>query len=145
MPKTMRKVVMQEDATGCGIACAAMLAGKTYHAVKKQAKELGLFADDLTLYSDIYHLRPLLASYNIRIGRNEPFRNWKDVPSPAILAINYRPDPDSPSWHWAVFRQDESGPVVLDPRKTRLDRERTDLGNVKPQWFIPVRPGSTGC
>lgn len=133
------KVVMQEDATGCGIACAAMLAGKTYHAAKKRAKELGLFPDDRTLYSDIYHLRPLLACYNIGIGTKQPFRKWQDVPSPSILAIKYRPDPDAPSWHWAVFEEGDGGPLILDPSKNRHGKVRTDLGNVKPQWFIPVR------
>ncbi len=138
MPGEAPQLVVQEDATGCGIACAAMLAGKTYHAAKKRAKDLGLFPDDRTLYSDIYQLRPLLECYNIRIGKKVPFRSWKDVPSPSILAVNYRADATFHSWHWAVFHRGESGPVVLDPDRKRRSNVRTDLGNVKPKWYIRV-------
>lgn len=138
MPKEEPKIVVQEDATGCGIACAAMLAGKTYHAAKKRAKDLGIFPDDRQLYSDIYDLRPLLESYNIRIGKKLPFRSWDDLPSPAIVAINYRADVDHDSWHWAVFHRNRRGPVVLDPRRDLRRNVRTDLGKLRPKWYIPV-------
>ena len=139
MSPEMPRIVIQEDATGCGIACAAMLAGKTYHAAKKRAKNLGIFPDDRTLYSDIYDLRPLLESYNIRIGKKVPFRNWKELPTPAILAINYRADIGSPSWHWAVFHKGDSGPVVLDPSRKLHTNERSDLGKLRPKWYVQVR------
>lgn len=135
------KIVVQEDTTGCGIACAAMLAGKTYHAAKKRAKGLGLFPDDRTLYSDICDLRPLLESYNIRLGKKVPFRNWKEVPSPAIVAIKYRDGVDASSWHFAVFHEGDSGPSVLDPSRRLRCNARTDLGKIRPQWYVPVRAG----
>ena len=138
MPAEEPKIVIQEDETGCGIACAAMLAGSTYHAAKKRAKNLGIFPDDENLYSDIHDLRTLLESYNIRIGKKAPFRNWNTLPSTAIVAINYKTDLDSPSWHWAVFHRGDTGPVVLDPSRRLKRNVRTDLGKVKPAWYVPV-------
>lgn len=41
MPTEEPTIVIQEDVTGCGIACAAMLAGKTYHAAKKGRRTSG--------------------------------------------------------------------------------------------------------
>ncbi len=138
MPTEEPTIVIQEDVTGCGIACAAMLAGKTYHAAKKRGKNLGIFPDDRNLYSDIFDLRMLLESYNIRIGKKVPFSNWKALPSTAIVAINYKADIESPTWHWAVFHRGDSGPVVLDPSRRLKSNVRTDLGKLKPKWYIPV-------
>ncbi|SNB45245.1 cysteine peptidase family C39 domain-containing protein [Geobacter sp. DSM 9736] len=134
------RVVVQEDATGCGIACAAMLAGKTYHAAKRRAKELSLFSDDRNLSSDISDLRPLLESYNIRIGRKTSFRNWNEVPSPSILAVKHKAGAESECWHWTVFHRRENGPVILDPDRNLKSNVRRDLARLKPKWYIPVGP-----
>lgn len=132
------KPIVQEDTTGCGIACAAMLAGTSYQAAKKQAEGLGIFVDDVRLYSDTRHLKQLLASYRIGTGRKIPFRNWERLPPVALLAIKYKENQRPPAWHWVVYLNRENGPVVLDPKRQLRNNLRTDFGRIKPKWYIKI-------
>jgi ABC-type bacteriocin/lantibiotic exporter with double-glycine peptidase domain len=133
------KIIVQEDSTGCGIACAAMLAGKSYMAAKKRAKSLGIFVEDENLYSDTLHLKQLLKSYNITIGKKKiPFKDWELLPLVAILAIKYKENQSPPTWHWVVYQNLDKGPVVLDPKRELKSNLRTDFGRMKPKWYIKV-------
>jgi ABC-type bacteriocin/lantibiotic exporter with double-glycine peptidase domain len=135
------KVIVQEDPTGCGIACAAMLAGKSYQAAKKQARSLGIFIEDENLYSDTRHLRQLLESYNVRISKKKIlFKNWALLPPLAILAIKYNGNQNPPTWHWVVYRIQDDKPVVLDSKRELKRNLRTDFGRMKPKWYIKVAP-----
>lgn len=44
-----------------------------------------------------------------------------------------------PYWHWAVIVGEESGMYVLDSKKTLKTNKRTDLGRIKPIWFIEAK------
>ena len=133
------KIIIQEDSTGCGIACAAMLAGKSYQVVKKKAKSLGILTDDADLYSDTHHLKNLLASYNILIGKKKvPFKDWSHLPTVAILAIKYNENNNPPTWHWVIYQNQYNSPLVLDPKKELKSNLRTDFGKMKPKWYIKV-------
>jgi hypothetical protein len=44
--------VIQEETTGCGIASAANILGKTYSEMKEVANSMGIFAEDESLWSD---------------------------------------------------------------------------------------------
>jgi len=49
--KTEIKRILQEDATGCGLACVAMIAGKKYAEVKKLALANKYFENKKTFYT----------------------------------------------------------------------------------------------
>jgi len=48
----MLEPVIQEEATGCGIAAVANILGKTYGQMKASANVMGIYADDKSLWSD---------------------------------------------------------------------------------------------
>ena len=72
--------VIQQDGTGCGLACVAMLVGEEYETVREQAiNELrGRFNDDFgrrrgrgySLWTCTWHLRELLRLYDLRLNRS---------------------------------------------------------------------------
>lgn len=46
MGRPEMKIVLQDEPSGCGIACVAMLAGQRYEEVKRRANGMGIFAED---------------------------------------------------------------------------------------------------
>lgn len=137
-PPLMNPVV-QEDATGCGIAGAAMLAGVTYQHAKQAAAQLGIQVSDSRLWSDTALVRRLLEHYGIIAEPQEqPFRSWHTLPPLALLAIKWRREGHRAYWHWVVFRREGGQPVVLDPKKLLRNNIRTDFGRIKPRWFMAI-------
>jgi ABC-type bacteriocin/lantibiotic exporter with double-glycine peptidase domain len=131
--------VVQEDVTGCGIACVAGLAGVTYQQAKAVATRLNIQVSDSRLWSDTDFVRTLLKHYDIEAGPQEqPFRSWKTLPPLALLAIKWHSKGDQAFWHWVIFRQSPNGPVVLDPKRSLKKNVRTDFGRMKPKWFITI-------
>ncbi|NOX90947.1 MAG: hypothetical protein GXP18_00425 [Gammaproteobacteria bacterium] len=132
------KPVIQQEITGCAIASTAALAGISYTAAKKAAKNLGITAADPTLWSDSIHIRRLLRHYNIKTDKT-PFTDWQSLPEHALLAIKWYLEKGTPYWHWVVFVRDTSGEYVLDSKKGLKQNVRTDFGRIKPKWFIGVK------
>ena len=129
--------VIQEDRTGCGIACVAAVTNRKYTAVKKAAALLGILVEDSTLWSETRPLRRLLASFGIVAGpKEEPFRSWQQLPARALLAIKWHREKDGAAWHWVVFAREGNGSVVLDSKRGLRTNRRTDFGRIKPKWFI---------
>lgn len=142
MGGTMRAVV-QEETTGCGLACVAMLAGRDYSAVREAAAAMGIHASDEALWSDTAHVRRLLDHFGVPAAPDEsPFRGWDTLPDRALLAIKHHWEGDRAYWHWAVFVREPDGAAVLDPA-AHLDGEpRTDWAGMEPAWSIAVTPAS---
>jgi ABC-type bacteriocin/lantibiotic exporter with double-glycine peptidase domain len=134
------EAVIQEEATGCGLACVAMLAGESYSAVRAEAAVLGIRAEDERLWSDTGHVRRLLAHYGIATEAGEtPFRGWTGLPERALLATKHHVEGGRPFWHWCVFNREPDGAVVLDPAPYLAANRRTDWAATEPAWFIAVR------
>lgn len=135
----MLKPVIQQEATGCGIACVATLAGISYSKAKKLANSLGIFADDSTLWSDTSAVRKLLSHLKIDVAKSEKlFRAWDKLPDCALLAIKWHEEKGIPFWHWAVFVRQGGQATVLDSKKSLKKNLRTDFGRIQPKWFIEV-------
>jgi len=133
------KPVIQEEATGCAIACAATLAGISYRQARKIANGMGIFAEDKLLWSETGSIRRLLESLNIVTGGREmPFSKWDSLPNRALLAIKWHMEKGRPNWHWVVFVRDGGASYVLDPKKSLKRNMRTDFGRMKPKWFIEI-------
>ncbi len=133
------KIVLQEDETGCGLACVAMLAGKTYAEVKQAAASLGIRVRDKNLYSDTHYVRRLLRRFGIQCSEEEkPFVSWEALPDKALLSIKYHKESFRNVWHWGLFERKQGQSAVLDPAKYVLHHRRTDFGAMKPKWFIEI-------
>lgn len=131
--------VIQEEATGCGIACVAMLTQKTYKEIKEIANTNGIFAEDEKLWSETNYVRILLHKLNIKTESNEiKFSSWDELPGLALLSIKYRIENDRPLWHWVVFKRDNGQDMVLDPAAYLEENKRTDFEMMNPEWFIKI-------
>jgi len=135
------KPVIQREKTGCGIACAAALAGVRYSEAKRAAKRLGISAADSRLWSDTTDVRRLVRRFGWQAARGErPFCLWKTLPAFALLATKWHREKGKPSWHWVLFVRDQTGASVLDSKPGLRSHRRTDFGRIKPKWYIPLSP-----
>jgi len=134
---TIQRVV-QEDKTGCGLACIAMLAGVCYKEAKKAALDNLKFRTKDEFYTGTGQLKELAAHFNIEIEgkRRRKFRNWSELPDVAIVSIN--PKENNKYWHWVVFQRKDGAEVVFDPKKSIKTDRRTDFDRMKPFGYLPV-------
>lgn len=133
------KPVRQEETTGCGLASVAAISGRTYTEVKTLANSLGIFADDIKLFSETAYVRKLLRHYNFDTSSEEiPFESWEALPDTALLATKYHHELGKPFWHWVVFNRSHDQPVILDSAAMLECNLRTDFNTIKPEWYITV-------
>ncbi len=135
----MLQPVIQQETTGCSIACAATLAGISYSQAKKLANSLGIFADDSTLWSNTSAVRKLLSHLKVGVAKKEKaFRTWDKLPDCVLLSIKWHEVNGTAFWHWAIFVRQEGQATVLDSKKSIKKNIRTDFGRIHPKWFIEV-------
>jgi len=133
------KPVVQLERTGCGIASVAAIVGLSYPKAQSIANSLGIFAQDEHLWSEISHVRKLLWHFGIKTGSREiPFRSWEALPDLALLSIKWHLEKGRTYWHWVVFVRENGHGYVLDSKKSLRSNRRTDLGRMKPKWYIQV-------
>ena len=131
--------VIQQEATGCGLASVAMLAGESYLEVQAKANRLGIFSDDKKLWSDTDYVRRLLNVYKIKAsGKEADFTTWDELPNLALLAIKHHIEDGRPFWHWTVFQRTGMVQTVHDPAAYLETNERDDFPNMQPAWFIEI-------
>ena len=138
--------VEQPVTTACGLACVAMLAEKTYGAVKTKAMRLDLydgFGNRRNFRTRPRHLRRLASAYRLCLGRKvkfdramrhnpmtlEDFARYmkdKEPGSHAIVATHKKED----EWHWVVWDGEQC--CVLDPKK----RPRKRI--IRPWYYLVV-------
>lgn len=134
--------VVQEEATGCGIASVANILGKTYLEVKATANAMGIHASDSALWSDTQYVRRLLSNVGIRTSVGEtPFASWEALPDLALLSIKHNQEEGKDFWHWVVFRRVGGQPYVLDSASYLPSNIRQDFAAMQPKWFIEVNNG----
>lgn len=133
------KPVIQQEVTGCGIACSAAIAGISYSKARQVANSLDIHADDESLWSDTKSVRKILKQLGIKVSPGEtPFENWESLPDCALLSIKWHKEKNIPYWHWVVFTRENGKEYVLDSKKALSKNIRTDFGRMKPKWFIKV-------
>ncbi|WP_223621318.1 hypothetical protein [Lysobacter sp. ESA13C] len=141
----------QEDATGCGLACVAMLGGIGYAQARVLARRLGVGPHDRVVgrgdqartvrnayFSDARQLRRMLKLLGLRAGPERRLARWEALDRSGIAGIN--PNRREGSWHWVVYLHSDEGGCVLDPNPRVRSERRTDFGRMKPRCFIPVAP-----
>ncbi len=131
--------VIQQEKTGCGIASAAVIADLSYQQAKKVANDLGIYAEDTSLWSSTNYLRRLLDELGYEASQGETdFVDWQSLPKCALLATKWHIEDNKPFWHWVVYSKDEQGGVVFDSNASLPSPIRKDLEHIQPKWFIEV-------
>ena len=86
-------LVPQDYRTSCGIACVAMLAGKSHNTVMRKAIDLFKWNPDPKFLknnsrTNSKDLIRLLAEFGV-IGKFKKFKSWGDLEGKNILAVRY--------------------------------------------------------
>lgn len=133
--------VIQQEATGCGIAAVATILGKSYQEMKAIANTKGIHAEDESLWSDTGYVRRLLTEAGARVAAEEtPFESWDALPALALLPIKHHQRDGREFWHWTVFQRVQGEAFVLDSASYLASNIRQDFAEMHPQWFIQVYP-----
>lgn len=132
------KRVKQEDETGCGLACIAMLAGVSYEEVKQVALKNLKFRTKGHFYTGTGQLKELAGYFGLTITgqKRRPWRNWALLPDIAIVSINQQEN--NRYWHWVVFQRNDGTEAIFDPKKSIKSDRRTDFNRIKPFGYLPV-------
>lgn len=135
----MLESVVQEEASGCGIAAVANILGRTYPQMKAAASAMGIHAADESLWSDTQYVRRMLSDAGVATSESEiPFASWGALPDLALLSIKHYRERDRDFWHWVVFKRVDGQPFVLDSASYLPANVRQDFDQMHPQWFIEV-------
>jgi len=132
--------VVQQDATGCGLAVIATLTGQPYAQIKARAAELAIHPEDKRIWSDTDYVYRLAADQGLTLATTPTeFSDWDSLPDLAIMAIKWRLIEGVPFWHWVVFQRSKGEAYVLDSGIRLKHHRRRDLWRIQPKWFIEVR------
>ena len=122
----MLKRIEQGDDSGCGIACVAMVTGKTYPQAKRFFVEHVFLPTDRKPLTRHYQLRRALQKLRITTEKRL-FRSWRSIEDLSIVPINRRQDS---GWHWVVYVPNGGRPYILDPAPGK-GRRRYDFRGMK--------------
>src|SRR3989304_5251799 len=129
------KRVIQEDEAGCGIACVAMVTGKTYLQAKFFCLKLFSPQTDSPPPPRHYQLQCALRKLGIATEKR-PFRHWRAIETLSVVTISRRSDT---GWHWGVFVPNGDRPYILDPMPGEGGR-RDDFPGMKARGFYIAIP-----
>lgn len=127
--------IVQEDDAGCGIACVAMVTGKTYRQAKRFFLERIFLPTDRKPHTRHYQLRRALRKLGIATEKRL-FRKWRSIETLSVVPINRRSDT---GWHWVVFVPNGARPYILDPMPGK-GRRRYDFRGMKAHGFYIAIP-----
>lgn len=140
---------LQQDRSGCGLACVAMLAGIGYAQARTLALALGVGSRAYRYragagshpvregyLTDARQLRRMLKLLGLRTEAEREVSGWRECDGTGIVGINH--DAVNDTWHWVVHLRDATGAYVLDPNARVRSERRSDFGRMRPVRFIPV-------
>ena len=131
------KHVTQANLTDCGLACVAMVAGKSLDTVLRVAvKECGYPKDGPHTTTD-ENLFKLLDHFGIKYGKKQKVKTVEALPPLAIMET--RKMPSTGNSHLVVFERTAEGDEhALDPGWWLKQQVRSDWNRIKLDTFIPV-------
>lgn len=135
MPTRKLRHIHQQDGAGCGLACAAMLAGVSYAQMKRSFRRLRPKAK--SFLTEVKDLNLLLRSHGLWLAPARYTKRINRIRSRALIAIRW--NEARAVWHWVVSDPRVGGGVVLDPLRRVATGVRTDLAPTKPAWYHVVR------
>ncbi len=126
--------VIQEEPTGCGLACVAMVAGVSYAEVRNFAVEHMGFGTIGPFYTDLDDLRYMLDWYGYRLLRWTPFKSYDSVSPLCVLEIE-RPGAYN---HWVLLVKCGLDMYVLDPFPDVKTEQRRDWWRLRPVSYANI-------
>ncbi|QLQ01659.1 MAG: hypothetical protein HZY77_00960 [Thiobacillus sp.] len=131
------KLVTQANLTDCGLACVAIVAGKSLETVLRVAiKECGYPKDGPHTTTDD-SLFKLLDHFGIKYGKKQKVKTVEALPPVAIMET--RKMPSTGNSHLVVFeRTPEGDEHALDPGWWLKQQIRSDWNRIKLDTFIPI-------
>ena len=133
------KYIKQEDDSGCGLACLAMLTGMSYNEVKKRLK-LKIFSKESNEFYTNFH-QTIRCAKILGLSLNSRKRNteWKSIETNAIVSTDYTKG-KTKYWHWVVFVRNKNGWFVYDPHETkgRGGKKIRSMRGRKLGWYMTV-------
>ena len=131
------KLVTQANLTDCGLACVAMVTGKSLDAVLRVAiKECGYPKDGPHTTTD-ENLFKLLDHFGIKYGKKQKVKTVEALPPLAIMET--RKMPSTGNSHLVVFERTAEGDEhALDPGWWLKQQVRSDWNRIKLDTFIPI-------
>ena len=128
----MIKHVTQEDDTGCGIACLAMLTRKTYNEIKTIIIEKKFKKSEKNLRTNYSEIIRIGLEFNLNLNKRKKFNKWSEIPSTSIVSTDF--SLAKRNWHWVVFvKEVNKKPYLLDPfdSKSKGGKKRFDFRGKK--------------
>jgi ABC-type bacteriocin/lantibiotic exporter with double-glycine peptidase domain len=119
--------VVQEDETGCGIACVAMLSGQSYAAIKRLFVQKIFQRRRQKLWTRHSDIQKALAEFGIETRRRR-FKQWKNIQGIAVVPIDRRKK--GYYWHWVIAIVKDNKIRILDPEEF-FPRKRVLFGRPK--------------
>ena len=131
------KLVTQANLTDCGLACVAMVTGKSLDTVLRVAiKECDYPKDGPHTTTD-ENLFKLLDHFGIKYGKKQKVKTVEALPPLAIMET--RKMPSTGNSHLVVFERTAEGDEhALDPGWWLKQQVRSDWNRIKLDTFIPV-------
>jgi hypothetical protein len=135
------KLVTQANLTDCGLACVAMIAGKSLETVLRVAiKECDYPKDGPHTTTD-ENLFKLLDHFGIKYGKKQKVKTVEALPPLAIMET--RKMPSTGNSHLVVFERTAEGyEHALDPGWWLKQQVRSDWNRIKLDTFIPILTGN---
>ena len=152
-------LVQQKFSTSCGIACVAMLAGKSHNAVIKGARET--FKEQkrrfgkTTSYTNLDEIKVLLHNFSLSWQKDfmlikqddlsqEKF--WNGLKGINLVAVRFRIKDGTKYWHWIVAIRTEKCLKIYDPNPKKqiscIDLINGELPNQKSychaKWYLKI-------
>jgi ABC-type bacteriocin/lantibiotic exporter with double-glycine peptidase domain len=105
------RLVRQLDETGCGIACLAMIIGKSYQEAKAQLSEqLNWTARKTNFRTRAPELMVFLKNCGIT-AKSGKFPGWDKLDGTALVGVN----PFEGGYHWVLVVKDATRFLIIDP------------------------------
>ncbi|HGN1515277.1 MULTISPECIES: hypothetical protein [Pseudomonas] len=112
--------IMQTDRFGCGIACLAMVWGKTYAQAREHFISQGLGVRRgcrVPFSTSSGEMRMALATAGL-ITATRRWKGWSDFTGLCVLKVRHKSPSGADAWHWAVaFKHPEFEIGVFDPHR----------------------------
>lgn len=127
--------VIQEDATGCGLACVAMVAEVTYAEVRQVAVDVLGFDLMGPFYTDHHEVRWMLAEFGYALSRYTPFKSYSPISPLSLLEIEKAGGCN----HWVLLVKHALDMYLLDPAEHIKKAKRRDWHRLKVVGYMNIR------
>lgn len=133
--------VAQEDGYGCGVACVAMVTGRSYAEARPDFVRLGFAlrrAGRPAFAVSVGELRMAVSAAGL-LAEPRRWQGWENVNGLGIFKMrdDWRGPESKNRHHWAVaFRHPEFGITVLDPHQEFPAFERMPMDEVCLQFSV---------